>query len=99
MDAGRLDRRLAFESPYQIDNGAGTYTDGFLSQFDIAANVLPLRGGEAVLAARLTGTGPAIATVRTCQNTRRIAPDWRCVDLRSGVIYAVKEPPRHPVDK
>lgn len=99
MEAGRLDRRLAFFRRQEIQNGAGGTRGDWVYQFTMAANVKPMRGGESVLAARLEARGPAIVTVRTCANTRQLTAEWKAVDTRSSREYAVRETPRHPVDK
>lgn len=99
MDAGRLDRRLQFQSPYEIEDGAGNYSQGWQPEFELAANTRFLRGGEQVLASRLEQKTPLIVTVRACVAARRITGDWRAVDMRNGAIYHIKETPRLPVDK
>lgn len=107
MGAGKLDRRLSFEAPKQIEDGAGNYVDGFELQFTQAANIKFMRGGETVLASRLEGTQPAICTIRASTQARRITADWRAVDARAGldehgkprVVYQIKEPPRESDDR
>lgn len=99
MDAGRLDRRLAFYRRENVDDGAGNTVGEWAYQFTMAANVKPMRGGESVLAARLEARGPAIVTVRNCADTRQLTADWKTVDTRTSKEYAVREAPRHPVDK
>lgn len=107
MAAGRLDRRLTFEAPKEISNGAGNFVDGFEPQFTVAASVLPLRGGEDVMASRLQGVQPAIVTIRNSTQARRITSAWRSVDPRAGMnehgkpnlVFQVKEPPRVSDDR
>lgn len=99
IGAGRLDQRLQFQSPAPLDDGAGNTTDGFQPQFETAAGIRFLRGGETVLAARLEQTAPLLITVRASTNTRQITGDWRAVDMRTRAVYQVKENPRNPVDK
>lgn len=107
MDAGVLDRRLDFEAPKALDDGAGNYVDGFVLQFTQAANVKYLRGGEGVLASRLNATQPVVITIRRSIQSQQIAPDWRVVDKRGGVdqfglprvVYAIKEFPRESDDR
>jgi head-tail adaptor len=99
MNAGRLERRLQFQSPKEIDDGAGNYTQGFEPQFECAASVTFMKGGEQVLASRLEQVSPVIIAVRSANATRRITGEWRAEDMRSGAIYMVKETPRHPVRK
>lgn len=107
MDAGRLDKRLTFEAPAPIEDGAGNTVSGFATQFTTAASVIPMRGGESVFAARLEATQPGIVTIRSSAQARLIDAGWRAVDQRAGndqhgkprAVYQVKETPRHPVDK
>ncbi len=102
IGAGAYDRLLSFESPKQIDDGAGNFTDGFEPQFSQRANIKPLRGGESVLASRLTGVQPSIATIRSSVQARAIAPEWRAYDARAGkdangnprILFQIKEYPR-----
>lgn len=94
MDAGRLDRRLSFESPTEITDDYGNTTSGWQGQYECAANIKYLRGGEQVLAARLAQTSPVIVTVRNCAAARAIGGTWRCRDTRTGALYQVKETPR-----
>jgi head-tail adaptor len=99
MAAGRLSRRLQFSAPKRVKDGKGNTTDGFDPQFECAASVSFLRGGEQVLASRLEQVSPVVVTVRVSNNTRQITGDWRAEDVRTGVIYMVKESPRHPMRK
>lgn len=99
MGAGRLDRRLAFESPKSVSDGAGNFVDGWDLQFTVAASVQPLRGGETVISSRLQGTQPSIVRIRASTQARSVTSAWRIVDARTDAVYQIKEPPRHPVDK
>jgi head-tail adaptor len=99
MEAGRLDRRLEFQAPFAADNGAGTYTQGYAAQFECAANIIYLRGGETVIASRLEQKSPVVLTIRNAASTRRITGEWRARDVRTDVVYAIKEPPRESEDR
>ena len=90
MPAGELRERVAFDERTTTDDGYGGTVGGFVEQFSAAARIRPLKGGEQVLAARLTGTQPVIITVRYSSATKRIASDWRARDVRSSVVYAIK---------
>ncbi len=46
------------------------------------------------MASRLTAKGPVIVTIRNSTQARRIAPEWRAQDARTGVYYNVREQPR-----
>ena len=99
MHAGRLDRRLQFAERREVDDGMGNTVAEYVPQYECAANIKRLRGGESVLAARLEAKQPVVVTVRACTAARAITHDWRATDLRDGTIYAVKENPRYPTDK
>ena len=92
--AGSLDRRLQFSERVDVDDGFGNTVGAFVSQFTDAANIKFLRGGESVMAARLTAKGPVIVTVRNSTQARRIAPEWQAQDTRDGTIYNIREQPR-----
>lgn len=93
MNAGKLFFSLRFESPSSIDDGAGNYSDDWTPEFTNRAGIKPLKGGESIIAARLSGTQPVIITVRRTPRTLDIKPEWRAVDARSGEIYQLKAPP------
>ncbi len=52
--------------------------------FTAPAELVPMRGGEGVQAARLTGTQPYIVRIRSCAASREITTDWRAVDARNA---------------
>lgn len=96
MGAGDLRERIKFQSredltgnsppPGGFRNDEGGWTD----RFTVWARLKPLRGGEDVLAARLTGLQPAEITVRYSAQTASIATGWRAVDTRTGRTFAIK---------
>src|SRR5215207_2893777 len=84
----RISFQVRGETP---DDDLGNPVAGdFVEQFVRSAKVQPLRGGEAVTAARLEERQPVLIFVRSDEDTRRITNDWRAVDARSGTIYEVK---------
>lgn len=88
--AGELRERVGFQSPTEINDGAGNVTDGWETQFTLAARLMPLRGGEAVMAGRLQGTQPYICTVRGCASIRMVTTAWQAVNVRTGAVYNIK---------
>ena len=89
--AGGMPDRLRFESrAVTSHDGAGNVRGDWTPEFIRSAEVRPQRGSEVVISARLQGTVPVTIIVRSDSNTRRIAADWRAVDIRSGVVYALK---------
>lgn len=94
MGAGKLDRRFRFERRQAIDDGHGNSVGEFVHQFTVAANMVFLRGGEGVLAARLAAKQPAILTIRDSVAARSIAAEWQAVDARSGEVFNIRENPK-----
>jgi len=90
MSAGKLDKRIAFESPVDTADGAGGTVRGWAAQFTVAAGYMRLRGGETVLASRLSGTQPTVIRVRASTQARRVTTDWRGVDARTGEIFNLR---------
>ena len=88
--AGDLRDRLRFERRQKVADGAGNFQADWRKEFDRAANIKPLVGGETVIADRLQGVQPAVLTVRYDASTIRVTPDWRAVDCRTGEIYQIK---------
>lgn len=63
-------------------------------QFTIWGNITFMRGGEAVIAARLTARQPAILTIRNSVSARTILPSDRVINARTGEIFNIREQPR-----
>lgn len=99
MAAGRLDRRLRFEERQEVSNGAGGFRGEWVHQFTVAAGRKWLRGGEAVIGARLEGRQPAILTIRSSLQARGIGHDWRAVDERDGRVFNLRESPKESDDR
>ncbi|GAJ91034.1 head-tail adaptor protein [Rhizobium rhizogenes] len=82
--SGLLRNKLNFQRREAIDDGYGNEQSGdFATMFTAAAELIPLKGGEPVLAARLTGTQPFIIRIRSCFAAREVDTDWRVVDARN----------------
>lgn len=67
----------------------GSVSSEWVSQFKTRSSRIWMRGGEEVLASRLSGVQPAIITVRLNPDTSRIDNFWRCIDNRTGATYNV----------
>lgn len=93
MGAGQLKARLQFQSPKAASDGYGNEEEGWQEEQEVSAQIIPLKGGEQVLAQRLSGTQPVVIRVRSSSFTRGIGADWRAVDVHSDAIYQVKAPP------
>ena len=91
--AGAMRQKIHFQRRTIVDDGYGNEVADLETVFTDAAEFVPLRGGEAVMGARLTGIQPFIVRVHSSTQTRAVGPDWQVVDARSGVVYAITAPP------
>lgn len=95
--AGDLTKRATLQEPQEATDADGQVVQSYLAQGTVWANLRPLRGGEAVLAARLESRSPAIITVRASSLSRRVTSEWRAVI--DGKTYHVREDPRETQDR
>lgn len=86
--AGEMRERVTFDAPRNHEDGAGGMQQGFIEQFTTWAKRTPLRQGETVLAARLTGTSVAVFRIRANPTTRRITAGWQC--RHGGMTYNIR---------
>ncbi|WP_438748402.1 head-tail adaptor protein [Pararhizobium sp. O133] len=91
--AGAMRQKVHFQRRTEKEDEYGNTVEDFQTIFTDAAEFIPLRGGEQVTAARLTGIQPFIVRVHSSTQTRAVGPDWQIVDARSGVVYAITAPP------
>lgn len=89
--AGDLYERIGFSSQGTASDGAGGTTTVFAEQFTRRAAYIHLRGGEAVLAARLEGRHTQIIRVWRDSQTRTVTTDWRIEDKRSGDLFNIRD--------
>lgn len=97
MTAGVFDHRAEFQMRETIEDDMGGSRDTWLTQFVDWAAVKYLRGGEAVMQARLASRNPVVVTVRNSARARQITSEWRVILRdRSGVVTTaeVREDPR-----
>ena len=93
MRAGELRERFAFYRRKPLTepgDGYGTTEGEWLLVFRCRARTIPLRRGETVQAARLSGVQPMILTVRSTMWTRDVATDWRAEDVLTGKTYNIR---------
>ena len=89
--AGQMRERVRFARRDRIDDGFGNRRSGdFIALFERSAQFIMKPGSEAALAARLEGRQPVTMIVRFDRQTRTITPEWRAIDVRTGVAYAIK---------
>lgn len=87
--AGQLIELVSWQKRVPVSDGYGNTEGEFLEQFTTRAGYTWMKGGEAVIAARMEGKQPIGVRVRRNDQTTLIRPDWRMVDVDSGMIYAV----------
>lgn len=86
---GDLNQSVAFDIMTNVPDGQG----GFKKQpttIETRANFRFLRGGETVIAARLNGTQPVVATIRLNERTRQITTETVMRDKRNGTKYNIR---------
>lgn len=91
MKSGKIYHAVALDAPGNTDDGYGGTVDGWTEQFTARAGIMYLKGGEAVQAARLTGTQSAIVTLRASAASRAVKTTWRLRDTRLSRVYNVRE--------
>lgn len=79
-----------------LGDADGQIVHGYPIVFTTRANLLPLRGGESVMHARVEARNPAILTVRATARTRGVTSDWKV--LIDGRVFDCKEDPRESQD-
>ena len=91
--AGDLRERIGFFELVDLDDGYGNMSPGFADKptFVVSAKVVAKLGGETVQAARLAGRHYNNVTVRASTATRSVTTAWRAKDMRSGVIYNIRD--------
>jgi head-tail adaptor len=82
--AGDLRHRYAFDKRVDVGDGYGNTKGRWDQQIDCRAGVVHLRGGEDVMAGRLSGTHTLLVFVLASSLTRQVTTGWRMRDLRKG---------------
>lgn len=96
MPASELRDRLVFSVRADISGDSppsdeyGNVLADWEEQFEVYAGIKPLKGGEDVIASRLSGVQPVVIRVRFSTNSERIRPDWRAIDIRTGIEYNIR---------
>lgn len=95
LGAGVLRHRFSIQRNMAEDDWSGHPAEPDWQEFlSVRAGIQFSRGGEAVLAARLTARQPAILTIRNSAAARGILPSDRAVNARTGEIFNIREQPR-----
>lgn len=97
VSAGDLTKRASLLKPVQERDPDGQIVQGWEDQGTVWAHVLPLRGSEMVMQARMQSKNPVIITVRASALTQSITAEWRV--MIDGRSHDVKEHPRETQDR
>lgn len=87
--AGSLYGKFTFSTITEVPDGHGGF-DEVKTDFTVRADILYLRGGETVQAARLTGKQPVVLAVRRSSKTKAITTDYGMRDARTGTEYQIR---------
>lgn len=89
--AGQLIELVAFDQREEVDDGAGNTVGTWIERFQRRAAFVHMRGGEAVMAARLEAREPMLIRIRDDPQARQIFTDWQVRDVRRGKAYNIRE--------
>lgn len=88
MSTAKLYERVTFDAPsYDAQGVQDGWTEG---AYSCRAHFRYLRGSEAVMAARLDGKQPIVATIRRGSKADTITTDWVLKDARRGTVYNIR---------
>lgn len=95
VGAGDLRDRFTIQRDMAVPDWSGHPGEpDWQDQFTVWGGIQFMRGGEAVIAARLTARQPAILTIRNSKQAQGIKPSDRVKNARTGEIFNVREQPR-----
>lgn len=89
--AGELRQRLAFEQRTVTNDGYGNVDGDWAVRFIVWGKCIPRKGGEQVMASRLTGVTPYTIIVRSSADMLPVDTAWRVRDARTDVIYNIRD--------
>jgi head-tail adaptor len=88
--AGELISLIAFDKRGLVDDGYGNLVTGdFVEQFRQHADLIPLKGSEDVVSARLESRQPVVIRIRASGQARALTADWQARDVRMGTLFAI----------
>lgn len=87
--AGKLRGRVSFWS--RTADAKGRPLGEAAEVFRRDAELVRLRGGEAVQAGRLKGSKPTLIRVRACAQTRSIETSWTAREVRSAEAFKIRD--------
>ena len=94
---GIMRTRVTFSEPTRISDGYGNTTEGWTARGTVWAEVIHLKGGETVMAARLTGTHTQVFRIRRSALSRAVTTEWRAD--ADGVAFNIRDVTRDPLGR
>ena len=91
IGAGDLRERVVFASRGPANDGGGGPFGAWADQFTVWAQFTHLRGGETVIAERLSGRHSLVIRVRASSQTRPVTTDWQARDARTGQKFNIRD--------
>ena len=88
--AGDLRSRVVFSERITQPDALGNMQASWVERLTEAAQITPARGGEALDARRLEGRLVVTICVRSHSRTRKITPDWKVADQRTGATFNIR---------
>jgi SPP1 family predicted phage head-tail adaptor len=89
--AGDLTQRVTFGERAKVSDGAGNERGGFADKFTVWAEFVHMRGGEAIMAARLDGRHVQVIRVRASSQSKSVTPNWLAKDARLGTLFNIRD--------
>ena len=89
LGSGQLHSSITFSTITEVPDPHGGF-ELVLTDFTVRADILYLRGGETVQAARLTGKQPVVVTVRRSSATAALSTADGMRDARTGTEYQIR---------
>lgn len=88
--------QAAFHRPVEDVDADGQVIQRYTLAFNDRANILFLRGTEAVMQARLASKSPAIVSIRDSVNARLVTSEWQVITAQG--TFECREDPRPSKD-
>lgn len=85
----RFRELIAFDRRIVDDDTVGNPLGEWKEQFRARARVQPLKGGEHVVAGRLSGQQPVVIRVHWTEQADAVTPAWRARNVRTGKTYNI----------
>lgn len=87
---GKMRAKVRFERLQGGRDAAGAPIQTWVALTTVSARVRYMRGGESVIAQRITGIQPVVVTVRGSAATRQIKLEDRGLDERTGKVLHIE---------